>query len=144
MRQYLLDINVVLDLLLNRSPWAADAASIWDAHRYGRIRALVAAFSLPTVFYIVRRQAGIPAARTAVQACSTTLDIAPTDHATLLAAHALAGPDFEDDLQIACAVRAQVDAVVTRDPRGFAASPIPVLAPADVVASLSGPAPPAP
>jgi hypothetical protein len=28
----LLDINVVLDFLLARSPWNADAAKIWDAH----------------------------------------------------------------------------------------------------------------
>jgi hypothetical protein len=32
MKQYLLDISVILDLLLNRAPWAADAAFLWDAH----------------------------------------------------------------------------------------------------------------
>jgi predicted nucleic acid-binding protein len=138
MKQYLLDTSVVLDLLLNRSPWAADAAILWEAHRQSKIRAWIAAFSLPTIFYIVRKQGGLPAARTAVQACLTTLDIAPTDQATLLAAQALAGLDFEDDLQIACGLHAGVDAIVSRDPRGFAGSPIPVLIPADVVASLSG------
>jgi hypothetical protein len=58
----------------------------------------------------------------------STLDIAPIDRATLLAAQALSGPDFEDDPQIARAVQTGVDAIVTRDPRGFAASPIPVFA----------------
>jgi hypothetical protein len=95
MKQYLLDTSIVLDLLLNRLPWAADAAILWEAHRQGQIRAWIAAFSLPTIFYIVRKQGGLPAARTAVQACLTTLDIAPTDQATLLAAQALAGLDFE-------------------------------------------------
>ena len=142
MKKYLLDTNVLLDLLLNRSPWAADAARLWDAHRNGQIRALVAAFSLPTIFYIVRKQGGLAAARTAVQACLTTLDIASTDQSTLRAAHALGGTDFEDDLQIARAIQAGVDAIVTRDPRGFAASPILELTPADVVASLPGPSTP--
>src|SRR5947199_4561600 len=119
MKQYLLDISVILDLLLNRSPWAADAAFLWDAHRQGQIRALVAAFSLPTIFYIVRRQAGLAPAQAAVQACLSTLDIVPLDQATLLAAQAFPGPDFEDNLQIACALQAGVDAIVTRDPRGF-------------------------
>ena len=86
MKQYLLDTSVVLDLLLNRSPWAADAAIIWDAHRQDQIKAWVAAFSLPTIFYIVRKQGSIAAARTAVQACLSTLDIARTDQATLLSA----------------------------------------------------------
>jgi predicted nucleic acid-binding protein len=139
MKQYLLDMSVILDLLLNRSPWAADAAFIWDAHRHGQITALVAAFSMPTIFYIVRRQAGLTAAQAAVQACLSTLDVAPVDLSSLLAAQALPGPDFEDNLQIACAVQAGADAVVTRDPRGFAGSPITVLTPADLVASLSGP-----
>jgi hypothetical protein len=57
----------------------------------------------------------------------------------LHAAQAFSGPDFEDDLQIACALQVNVDAIVTRDPRGFAASPIPVLTPADLVVVLSGP-----
>jgi predicted nucleic acid-binding protein len=142
MKQYLLDTNVLLDLFLNRSPWAADAAIIWDAHRQIQIRAWVAAFTLPTIFYIVRKHSDTSAARMAMRACLTTLDIAPTDEATLLAAHSLAGLDFEDDLQIACAVQAGVDAIVTRDPRGFAASPTPVLTPADMAASLSGPTTP--
>src|SRR5437899_7618099 len=109
MQQYPLDSRVLLDLFLNRLPWAADMAVIWDAHRRGQIKALVAAFALPTIFYIVRRQAGLTTARTVVQACLSTLDIAPIDQATLLAAQALSGPDFEDDLQIACAVQAGVD-----------------------------------
>jgi hypothetical protein len=100
---------------------------------------LVAAFAVSTICYIVRKQAGLATARTAIQACLSTLDIAPVDQATLLAAQAFSGPDFEDDLQIASAVQASVDAIVTRDPRGFAAAPIPVLTPADLVASLSGP-----
>ena len=142
MKKYLLDTNVLLDLFLNRLPWAADMAVIWDAHRQGKIKALVAAFALPTIFYIVRRQAGLTTAQTVVRDCLSTLDIAPIDQTTLLAAQAPSGPDFEDDLQIACAVQAGVDAIVTRDPRGFAGSPIPVMAPADVVASLSAPTTP--
>jgi predicted nucleic acid-binding protein len=139
MKEYLLDTSVLLDLFLNRLPWAADMAVIWDAYRQGQIRALVAAFAVPTVFYIARRQASLTTAQTVVQACLSTLDIATIDQATLLAAQAFSGLDFEDDLQIACAVRAGVDAIVTRDPRGFAASVIPILTPADLVVSLSGP-----
>jgi len=34
----LLDINLVLDVLLARQPWFADAAQVWDAHRNGPAR----------------------------------------------------------------------------------------------------------
>ena len=139
MKKYLLDANVLLDFFLKRTPWAVDVACIWDAHRKGTIRAFIAAFSVPTIFYIVRRQVGMTTAQMVVQGCLATLEIAPVDHATLLAAQGLTGPDFEDNLQIACAIAIGVDAIVTRDPRGFVAAPLPVLAPADVVASLSVP-----
>jgi predicted nucleic acid-binding protein len=91
-----LDQNIVLDLFLNRAPWAADAATIWQAHVDGRVRAAIAAFTLPTVFYIVRRHAGLATARAAVRACILTLDIAPVDHSTLVLAESLNGRDFED------------------------------------------------
>jgi predicted nucleic acid-binding protein len=142
MKHYLLDTSVILDVLLKRPPWATDATFIWDAHRNGRLRAMVAAFSLPTIFYIVRKQAGLPAAQAAVQACLSTLDVVPTDHSTLTTAQALSGPDFEDNLQIASAVQTGADAIVMRDPRGFAGSPVPAITPADAVAALSGPTSP--
>jgi hypothetical protein len=75
----LLDTSVLLDLLLNRSPWAADMATVWNAHRRGQIEAFLAAFTVPTVFYIVRRQTDLATARTAVADCLATLHIAPVD-----------------------------------------------------------------
>ena len=79
MKKYLLDTSVLLDLFLNRLPWAADMAVIWEAHRQGQIKALVTAFAVPTIFYIVRRQASLTTAQTVVQACLSTLDVAPVE-----------------------------------------------------------------
>jgi len=45
----------------------------------------------------------------------------------------LPGSDFEDDLHIACAVEARLDAIVTRNPKDFAGSPVPVLTPAELL-----------
>ncbi len=58
----LLDTSVLLDLLLNRMPWAADMVAVWNAHRRGEIEAFLAAFAVPTVFYIVRKQTDIATA----------------------------------------------------------------------------------
>lgn len=48
----LLDVNVVLDLLLDRKPWSDDAAVLWRVHTAGRVEACVAAFTLPTLSLI--------------------------------------------------------------------------------------------
>src|SRR5260370_528045 len=142
MNRYLLDVNVVLDVMLNRPPWAADGVQIWNAHRHGDTQRMLAAFTVPTIFYIVQRLTDLPTAHSAVQHCLATLSIAPVNESTLLAALAMTGADFEDNLQIACAVQAGVDGIVTRDPLGFAGSPLPVLSPTALVAQL--PPPPAP
>jgi hypothetical protein len=44
----LLDLNVILDTLLQREPWRAEADAIWDANREGRIDARMSAAALPT------------------------------------------------------------------------------------------------
>jgi predicted nucleic acid-binding protein len=51
----LLDLNVLLDALLGREPWRAEADAIWDANREGRIGGRVSAAALPTLFYVIRK-----------------------------------------------------------------------------------------
>lgn len=133
----LLDLNVVLDAFLNRVPWAADSAAVLAASRARRITAHVSAAAMPTIFYIARRQVGIAQALVMVDDCLAEFRIVPVTGAMLVAAQALPGNDYEDNVQIACAVDARVNVIVTRDPKGFAGSPIPVLTPADLVARLA-------
>lgn len=133
----LLDLNVILDVLLNRAPWVTDSAATWDAHRAGEVVAHVAAFAVPTVFYVMRRQSDLRRAHEGVRICLESLEIAPVARSTLQLARRQAGSDYEDNLQIACAVEAGLDAIVSRDPTGFAQSPIPVLAPADLLQQLA-------
>ena len=133
----LLDVNVVLDVLLARQPWLAEAAQVWDAHRNGRITAGVAAFAVPTIFYVVRKQTDLSRAHDAVRICVTTLDVLPVQRSTLELARTLPGNDFEDNLQLACAIEAQMGGIVTRDPSGFAGATLPVFTPTDLLARLA-------
>ena len=133
----LIDINVVLDVFLVRQPWFDDAALIWDAHRNGEISGAVAAFTLPTLFYIMRRQTDADRAREAVRICLTALDIAAVGRPELELARNLPGSDFEDNLQIACAVNAGRDSIVTRNPKDFSAAPLPVFTPAEFLTRLA-------
>jgi predicted nucleic acid-binding protein len=132
----LLDINVVLDVLLVRQPWFPDAERVWDAHRNGHITAAIAAFTVPTIFYVVRRQTDLARAHDAVRICLATFAVIPVQRSTLELARTLPGSDFEDSLQMACAIEDHADAIVTRDPSGFVGSPVTVLTPADLIARL--------
>lgn len=125
----LLDTNVILDALLDRQPWSTDAKALWQAHLNNQFAAHVTATSLTDIFYISRRHAGRDKAWMAIQACLDQLYVTAVGFNELQVAATLGGSDFEDNLQIACAMTAQLDVIVTRDASGFAASSIPVLTP---------------
>jgi hypothetical protein len=139
----LLDLNVVLDVILQRQPWVAEAAAVWNAHHSGRIRGHLVATSLTNLFYIARRFLGRDDARQAVRVGLQTFTILAVDEALLRQADALPGDDLEDNLQLAAATAFQLDALVTRDQSGFPGAAVPVLTPTDLLARLAqGAAPP--
>jgi predicted nucleic acid-binding protein len=59
------------------------------------------------------------------------------DRYALELAHGMPGMDFEDNLQIACADVAGLDAIITRNPDDFQISPVPVLTPTQMLEKLS-------
>ena len=132
----LLDVNVVIDLLLEREPWVAHARTLAVAALDGRIEGLVAASSFATIHYLIRRQAGDAVARACLSRCMATFKIATVDDGVVRKSLTIGGPDYEDDVQIATAMAAGANVIVTRDPRGFAHSPVRAASPAEAVALI--------
>lgn len=133
----LLDINVVVDVFLARDPWLADSAAVVQAGLDGKVTSYLSAASLPTIFYIVHRNANLAKAHTVIKECLDTFSILPVTRCDLEVAAALPGSDFEDNLQIACAMEAKLDAIVTRNPMDFAGSQVAVLTPAELLLLLA-------
>ena len=132
----LLDTNMLLDVLLDRAPFVTDSSAIWAACDGGRLVGVIPASTLTDIFYIARRATDRATARVAVGLYLAAFDICPVDRMTIEQATALPGDDFEDNVQLACAIIAGLDAVVTRNDRDFSASPIPILTPAALLATL--------
>jgi predicted nucleic acid-binding protein len=125
----LLDTNVALDVLLSREPWLEDSQALWLAADDGLLSACVSATSLNDIYYVARKVADVPRARQSVKLCLDAFEVLAVDRAALERAQQLTGPDFEDNLQIACAEAAGLDAIVTRDTAGYAESTVAVLSP---------------
>ena len=129
----LIDTNIVIDWLLDRKPWSDAAQPLWAARDAGQVVAYLPASVLTDIFYIVRRQASIQAAFAAVDRVLAAFGLFSVDAPLLQQARALPGNDFEDNVQIACAVNAQLDLIITRNVADFTASPIPVIEPPQIV-----------
>ncbi len=135
----LLDVNLLLNVFLDREPWVSEARTVWTAHHERRLTGHVAAHGLTNLFYIARKVIGTDKARKAVRLVLQTFEIAPIGRRELELADSLSGTDLEDNLVLACASLAGLDAIVTRDPRGFAGSTVAVLSPAELLERLAKP-----
>jgi predicted nucleic acid-binding protein len=125
----LLDINVVLDVVLAREPWAADSARLLAAVERGDHEGWVAAHTVTTVHYLVARARGRKAAALAVADLLDVVGVAAVGADEIRRALLMDLPDFEDGVQAACAQKVVADALVTRDAKGFGDLDLTVLGP---------------
>jgi predicted nucleic acid-binding protein len=132
----LLDINVVLDVALNRAPFVQDSALLLNAVDQGRAEGFVAAHTITTAFYVTAKIQGVQVATTAISQLLGIVDVVPADRADLLRAVSLGWRDFEDAVQAVSAEKIAADAIVTRDPKDFQGTTITVRSPAQVLALL--------
>jgi predicted nucleic acid-binding protein len=134
----LVDVNVVLDAVLERSPHSEAAVRLWAAVETKRIQTLVPAHGVTTIFYLLAREKGATSARRVVRDLLAVFGVAAVDQAVLQRALALGWPDFEDAVCAAAAEPAGCDVIVTRDPKGFPDSSVPAVDTLTAVALLAG------
>ena len=137
MKRLLVDLNVLLDVLLDREPHAVTSAGFWTAVEEGRAEGLVAAHGFTTIFYLVARHRGRDEARRVIADLLAVFGVAAEDEPIVRRAAGLEMPDFEDAVGAAAAEAAGCEAIVTRDAAGFAASPVPAIDPSLALALLA-------
>jgi predicted nucleic acid-binding protein len=134
----LIDTNVILDFLLEREPFREDAEALFQAIYSGQIEGYVTATTVTDIFYIVRRQTrSIERARVAVSTTLTAMEICTVNSDVLAAAFASNLKDFEDAVQLACAIANNLDAISTRDTQGFAGAILPIFSVGELLERLS-------
>lgn len=136
MRAVLLDINVVLDVLADREPFAADAGAVLAHIEGGAVRGIVAAHTITTLHFLLSRHLGKRRAQRVLTDLMQILQVAPVDEDRLRHALGLNWKDFEDAVQAACAEKAEVDYLVTRNKADFKQSAVAPVTPAELLALL--------
>jgi predicted nucleic acid-binding protein len=135
----LLDLNVLLDVILDRKPGVHAAARLWAALEQGHGEGFVPAHGVTTVFYVLEKAQGAVFARRAVEQLLGVFRVAPVTDVVLRRALVLGWTDFEDAVCAAAGEAAGCDVIVSRDPRGFPEPPIPVVDTAAALGLLSRP-----
>ncbi len=136
MKRVLFDINVVLDVLLDRKPYVEASAAAWAAVETGISEGLLAAHAVTTIHYLVRKEMGATKARRMISAILRVFGVAAVDAAVIQEALQLPFSDFEDAVTAAAARLAGCNYIVTRDPKGFRGSLVRSLTPEAVTPLL--------
>lgn len=136
MKRFYLDSNVLLDFLLNRTPYAAIATNLLAAAKKGQVTLLISSLTYTTAHYVMSKAIGKKAALLALTDLHTQLTTAAVDDKIIGQALQAELPDFEDAVQLFAALAANADAIVTRDPKGFPVAPLPILDPLAALAAV--------
>lgn len=137
----LLDTDVLLDVALDRAPFAEHASRLLDALERHPGTAFMAWHPISNFYYLVRPSVGGPETRLLLLDLARFIKVAPTTTESLLYAAQLEMKDFEDAMQVAAAATCHADVIVTRNLRDYAGASIPAKDPQAVLEELATPAP---
>jgi predicted nucleic acid-binding protein len=132
----LLDINVLLDVLLQRDPWAEVAARLLTRIERGEAEGFVAGHTLTTIHYVVSRAGDRQLAAAAVTDLLRFMEVIPVENVDFSQALVLPMEDFDDAVQAAAALKIGVDYIVTRDEKGLGGLSIPSVNSGEILSLL--------
>jgi predicted nucleic acid-binding protein len=124
-----LDVNVCLDFLLKREPFASAAGRIFESIEHQQTTAFVSAISFDTMFYVLRPAVGGPKATSLLDNLTNKIHIAAADKHVIKSAINAGWKDLEDAIQYQSARVAGCQAIITRNEKDFKQAELPVLSP---------------
>ena len=136
MIRVLVDINVVLDVMLDRQPHAEASFAVWEAIETHAAEGLLSAHAFTTIYYLMQRGVSAVTAERAIGTLLRIFGVAAMDQGVIQDGWDWRLDDFEDAVTASAAQRAGCSYIVTRDPKGFRGSPVPYLSPGAVLPLL--------
>ena len=120
----LFDTNVLMDVLLERQPFVHESAAVVDQVVRGAVTGLIGATTVTTIFYLASREIGSKDAMRQIQKLMNLYEVAPVTRSVLDAAITSNSPDFENAVLAEAAHQAGAQAIITRNLKDFAHSPV--------------------
>lgn len=129
----MVDLNILLDVMEKREPWAMDSARTCAICGSGQVIGFVSPHALTTIYYIVRKRGGKDLADKAIDWVLTMFNVAGLGASEFKRARSSKIDDFEDAVVEATAVHEKCAFIVTRNDSHFRNSSVSTLTPSDFV-----------
>jgi predicted nucleic acid-binding protein len=131
----LLDTNIIIDVFLQRQPFAHDADSLVLLIEDAKLQASLCANTLTTVDYLLCGALGKQVARGHIKRLLKTFDIAPVNRAVLHNAVESNLKDFEDAVIVESAKASGIPTIITRNGKDFVGCGLNVYSPGQWLAA---------
>ncbi len=132
----LIDTNIILDYVLERHPFHAEASEIIMLAAGEMFDGYLSAITPVNAYYVGKKLKNAEHARSEVRRFVRLFEIAAINKDILQDAFDLEFKDYEDGVQCASAIAEGLDAIVTRNTKDFKKSPIPVYSPSEFLELL--------
>ena len=129
----LVDADLVLEALLNRSRFKRDAEDLWDVLQIGQFQGFISALSLSKIRAFVGEISNYQAAEEITDTIQNIMTVCPSDPAIINCARTLCFEDFETAVDVAHAESQHLSAIITNAPQNYAGANIPIYSVEDLL-----------
>lgn len=135
-KKLFLDTNIILDLLGEREPFYIPSAQLATLADQKKVKLIVSPISFATVNYFLAKSEGILNAKEKLRKFKILCEIATINESIVEKALNSDFEDFEDSLQYFCALESKCDVFITRNPKDFKPSLLPIMSAEEYLKSL--------
>ena len=136
MHKFLIDVNVVLDVAIERTPYHESSKKILILIETRKASGYLSSASFPIIYYLIRKHQKSGPAQSYIKDLMRLFSIVEMDRQVLERALEIAADDFEDAIQMASAEKVRADYIITRNAVDYSKSSITALAPAEYLATF--------
>ena len=131
--RFLVDANILLDVLMNRQPHVTDSASIWKLCETGQAEGYISSLTFANLIYIMRKEINPKGIEIILDKLSLIFHFADLTSSDLISAAKLQWNDFEDAVQCVTGKRHNADYIITRNVKDFKESDIIAITPTNML-----------
>ena len=131
----MIDTNILLDVLLDRKPYADDSAMIWRLCEAEETEGCISSLLFANMVYVLLKRINKESIMHMITDLSLIFKFEALEQGDLYTAAGCLWDDFEDAIQFATAVRINADYIITRNKKDYKGSIVPVMTPKDFLAA---------
>ena len=132
----LFDTNIILDVLLDRKPFAEHASFLLSKVERAEINGFLCATTVTTIHYLLSKHLDKEKASISISSIVGLFEIASVNRIVIESALKSKFTDFEDSVLHESARHAGVEYIITRNIKDFKKSKIPVFTPTEFLSIL--------